>query len=144
MSDSDDQAKPWYEEGLRFECSQCGDCCSGSPGFVWVNKEEMRSIANQLGIDDLDEFEEHYTKQKGIRRSLKEFPNGDCVFLDDTTRGCQIYESRPRQCRTWPFWSSNLKDEQAWKATCQECPGSGKGKLYSLDEIEERRKTLRI
>ena len=28
----------WYSEGLRFECTQCGACCSGEPGYVWVDE----------------------------------------------------------------------------------------------------------
>ena len=42
---------PWYAAGLRFFCTQCGDCCSGAPGFVWVNEEEIaaeqRNMENQ-------------------------------------------------------------------------------------------------
>ncbi|MFM7740581.1 MAG: YkgJ family cysteine cluster protein, partial [Planctomycetota bacterium] len=29
-------AEPWYKDGLRFQCSQCGDCCTGGAGYVWV------------------------------------------------------------------------------------------------------------
>lgn len=139
----DSKQKPWYSDGLRFECSQCGDCCSGSPGFVWVSTDEMRAIAATMNMS-FDEFEDQYTKPWGARRSLKEFPNGDCVFLDEDTRGCSIYDVRPGQCRTWPFWASNLEDETAWKRTCEECPGSGKGRLYELAEIETARRSLRI
>ena len=28
-SSSADKKLPWYHDGLQFECSQCGDCCSG-------------------------------------------------------------------------------------------------------------------
>ena len=44
----------------------------------------------------------------GIRKSLVEFPNGDCVFFHGESRTCQVYPVRPRQCRTWPFWNSDL------------------------------------
>jgi len=77
-------------------------------------------------------------------RSLKEFGNGDCVFFDHDTRHCEVYDLRPRQCRTWPFWDSNLKSPKAWKETCKECPGSGQGKLHQLNEIEERRREVKI
>ena len=91
-----------------------------------------------------EDFEEHYTRKIGARRSLKEFSNGDCVFFDNDTRHCEVYDLRPRQCRTWPFWDSNLKSPEAWAETCEDCPGSGQGKLYQLDEIEERRRVMKI
>jgi Fe-S-cluster containining protein len=136
--------KPWYKDGLRFKCTACGDCCTGAPGFVWVNKEEMEALAAAAGVEDLEEFEQQYVRKVGIRRSLREFPNGDCVFFDSDSRKCQVYQARPRQCRTWPFWTSNLKSPQAWEETCEVCPGSGKGKLYQLEQIESQRKVIHI
>ena len=133
----------WYADGLRFECSQCGDCCTGAPGFVWVSQIEIEAIAQEVGMDS-EQFEDTYVRKIGARRSLREFPNGDCVFFDTEKKGCQAYGARPVQCRTWPFWDSNLKSQQAWKATCEECPGSGTGKVYSLEEIEGQRKQMRI
>lgn len=136
--------KPWYHQGLRFECTGCGDCCTGAPGYVWVNKEEIGGLAEQVGEEDLERFEKMYVRQVGIRKSLKEYSNGDCVFFDNQTRKCKVYNARPRQCRTWPFWDSNVRDEQAWRETCQACPGSGKGKLYQLEEIEQQRRVMRV
>ena len=136
--------KPWYHRGLKFTCTQCGDCCTGAPGFVWVNQEEIVALAQAAGIDDVDQFEKLYVRKVGMRRSLVEFPNGDCVFFDSDSRKCNVYSARPRQCRTWPFWDSNLKSEAAWQQTCEICPGSGKGKLYSIEQIEERRKVVSV
>ena len=134
----------WYADGLRFRCTQCGDCCTGAPGYVWVNKQEIHDIAAAIGEEDVEAFERAYVRKIGIRRSLREFPNGDCVFFDTEQRKCSVYEARPRQCRTWPFWDSNLRTPEAWRETCEVCPGSGKGKLYQLDQIEEQRGVMRI
>ena len=92
----------------------------------------------------VDAFKLDYTRKVGVRRTLKEFPNGDCVFLDSSTRKCSLYHLRPVQCRTWPFWDSNLKSPETWQQTCEECPGSGTGKLYQLEEIQAQRKQIRI
>jgi len=133
---------PWYHAGLKFTCTQCGDCCSGAPGHVWVNAEEIAALATLTGLS-VDEFEHKYCRRVGARKSLIEFPNGDCVFLDGQRR-CTVYDARPRQCRTWPFWDSNLKTPGGWKQACEACPGSGKGQLYQLDEIEARRKVVKV
>ena len=135
--------EPWYAGGLRFTCTECGDCCTGAPGYVWVTQEEINALAARLEIPVL-EFERRFVKTVGIRRTLKERKNYDCVLLDPETRKCTAYEARPRQCRTWPFWNSNLKSPEAWQQTCEVCPGSGQGKLYQLESIEQQAAVVRI
>lgn len=143
MADKDPK-KPWYADGLKFECTQCGRCCGGAPGFVWVNAAEIAAMAAEKGIESIADFERQFVRKVGVRKSLTEFENGDCVFLDPQTRGCTVYGSRPRQCRTWPFWDSNLASPEDWEQTCEVCPGSGKGKLYNLESIENQRKVMHI
>jgi Fe-S-cluster containining protein len=135
--------KPWYHAGLKFECSQCGDCCTGAPGFVWVKDDEIEALAKETGLS-VEEFESKYVRRVGARRSLIEYSNGDCVFFDTTARKCTVYNARPLQCRTWPFWDSNLKTPADWKYACQVCPGSGEGKLHALETIEEQRKVVKV
>jgi Fe-S-cluster containining protein len=135
--------EPWYTDGLCFTCTGCGDCCTGAPGYVWVNQAEIEALARRLGMA-VAAFEKQYVRQVGVRRTLKERKNYDCVFLDGQTRRCTVYEDRPRQCRTWPFWDSNLKSPEAWQQACEACPGSGQGKLYSIDLIKEQAAVIRI
>jgi uncharacterized protein len=137
-------AEPWYHEGLRFKCTQCGDCCTGEPGYVWVTSDEIVALAEAIGETDLQRFQRNHVRKVGVRRTLIERENGDCVFFDSEERKCTVYQARPRQCRTWPFWDSNLRSPEAWKETCSVCPGSGTGKLYSLERIEEQRSQIRI
>ncbi|MFO0921466.1 MAG: YkgJ family cysteine cluster protein [Pirellulales bacterium] len=130
---------PWYHEGLAFECTQCGGCCSGAPGFVWVEDWEIEAIAKAMNYDDLDAFESKFVRQVGDRKSLVEYPDGDCIFLDPQSRGCLVYHQRPVQCRTWPFWDSNLESPRTWARAAKGCPGCNQGKVYSLDHIESQR-----
>jgi Fe-S-cluster containining protein len=134
--------EPWYQEGLRFRCTRCGHCCTGAPGYVWVTDEEIEAIAEHRQ-EPLAQTIGLYTRPFRHGRSLKERANGDCVFWD-AKEGCTIYPVRPRQCRTWPFWESNLATPQAWEQTCQVCPGSGQGELISAEEITRRLKVIRI
>ena len=138
-----DDNKPWYHQGLRFTCTGCGDCCTGGPGYVWVNNDEISAIAAFLGVSE-EECQRDYVRKVGVRKSLVELANYDCVFLDGQTRRCNIYSVRPRQCRTWPFWQSNIRTPQAWEQTCRVCPGSGKGKLHTIDVIESQAAVIRL
>jgi len=136
--------QPWYKDGLRFKCTGCGDCCTGSPGYVWVTNEEIAAIASFLEIDATT-FEASFVTRIGVRKSLAELPdNYDCVFFDSQSRKCRVYTVRPRQCRTWPFWESNIRSPKAWAETCEACPGSGKGKLYQLEEVQKQAAVIRI
>ena len=137
------QDDDWYSKGLLFECSQCGDCCTGAEGYVWVNQAEIDAMAARMQITP-ELFEEQFVRRVGVRRSLTERPGGDCVLLDAETRGCTVYEDRPRQCRTWPFWNSNLKSEAAWDEAAESCPGCNKGDLVPLEKIQEQAARIRI
>jgi uncharacterized protein len=137
------EKQPWYKDGLRFKCTGCGDCCTGAPGYVWVNGKDIAALAAEVEMN-VDEFEKRYVRKIGVRKSLKEYRNGDCVFFDTEKRNCRVYAARPRQCRTWPFWESNIRTPEDWAATCEVCPGSGTGRLYQLEHIQQQAAVIRI
>ena len=49
--------------------------------------------------------------------------------------GCTVYEDRPRQCRTWPFWQRVIDEPQEWADAGRGCPGIDHGALHSAAEI---------
>lgn len=126
----------WYAEGLHFECTQCGHCCTGAPGYVWLRPEEEQAIAKFLELTP-KEFRKRYTRLVGKLISLVEKPGtgGDCVFL--TAEGlCAIQPVKPRQCLVYPFWERILATRRAWKEAAKHCPGIGRGPLYPEDEVD--------
>ena len=134
------QKTKWYAGGLHFECTQCGNCCSGPPGYVWVNRERMAAIAEFLGRTD-GTLDKSQVRRVGLRYSLTEKPNGDCIFLKraEGRTICSIYPVRPVQCRTWPFWDENLKSPDSWNQAATTCPGMNRGKHHGFVAIEELR-----
>ena len=128
----------WYREGLTFSCTECGKCCTGSPGYVWVSEEEMEEIATFLNIS-LKDLKRKYIRRVGNRYSLIESKKTyDCVFLKD--KKCQVYGARPTQCRTYPWWPQNLNSEEAWAGVGFECEGVGNGNLpVPFEKIEEQK-----
>jgi len=144
MSDqADSSEKPWYHKGLRFQCTGCGACCTGDPGHVWVNKKEIAALTAAIGLE-VAEFEAKFVRRVGTRKSLRELPNGDCVFFVRPTLRCRVYEVRPRQCRTWPFWRSNLRTPGTWEKTCRICPGCGRGPVVPMSRIEAQLSSLKL
>lgn len=134
-------AKPeWFADGLQFKCTQCGNCCTGPPGFVWFNDEEAAAIADYLGMDDAA-FRRTFAMTINGKWSLKELKrNGkyDCIFLDRDEKGkalCRIYPVRPQQCRTWPFWPELLKNKSAWQRAAKTCPGMNEGTFFPVEQV---------
>lgn len=127
----------WYQDGLHFECTRCGDCCTGAPGYVWVGVEEVQALAEHVGLPALD-FRRRFVRWTPGGDSLAELANGDCVFWSAQT-GCTVYPVRPRQCRSFPFWRKHLRSRESWRAVVRACPGAGSGPLLSCAEIDRIR-----
>lgn len=114
----------WFEGGVPFHCTACGDCCTGEPGAVWVNDDDVARLAAHFGVTPA-EFERDHVRRVGVRRSLYERFDGDCEFFDKATRGCGVYEARPTQCRTFPWWPQLVESRAAWEErVCRGCEGA--------------------
>ena len=116
-----------YGYGFAFDssaCSSCaGNCCIGESGYIWINAVEIEALANYLKISS-EEVKSKYLFKEGYKFSIKEVKldknNFACCFFNIEKKQCMIYEVRPIQCRTFPFWSY-FKDniDEVYK----ECPG---------------------
>ena len=130
--------KEWWREGVRFECTGSGKCCTshGEFGFVYLTLEDRQRFAKHLKISTSAFTRKHCEKSGGIWH-LKEDPkNPDCMFLKG--KGCGVYEARPTQCRTWPFWPE-VMSAKAWAKDVKAfCPGVGKGNVISGQDIERQ------
>jgi Fe-S-cluster containining protein len=128
--------KKFYQNSeLRFDCqTDCANCCKLSSGYVFLTDTEASKIAKDLDISE-NEFLKHFTRIVDDQLCIVDGENEHCVFLED--HKCNIYDVRPTQCRTYPFWPENLKSKSRWQLAEEECPGIGKGKLYSPQEIEQ-------
>lgn len=128
----------FFEDGLNFSCTKCSNCCRGKPGFVFLSKNDLTNLAEWFNLS-LGSFVDSFCRKAVWRDgtsvvSLIEKENFDCVFWQDG-KGCSVYEARPVQCKTYPFWKRVIADKNAWKVESMECPGIGSGKLWSKDEV---------
>ncbi len=120
-------------KGIRFECQGTGNCCTsrGEYGYVYLSADDAKRMAKVIGVG-LREFKREYCELTDGNLHLKN-PDQDCRFVKDAR--CMVYEGRPTQCRTWPFWPENMNAKSWSKDVKSFCPGVGKGKLYSEKEI---------
>jgi uncharacterized protein len=134
MSHPGNRKEPWYSNGLKFSCTQCGKCCKGpNPGHVWVDLKEIEAIAGHLEVP-IQAFGQKYLRKIGPRYSLTENMENDCIFWSDDV-GCTVYRVRPGQCRQFPFWPELLEGKSDWDREAKSCPGMNNGRPYDLVQI---------
>ena len=124
----------WYTGGVRFSCLRCGNCCKNHDEYEYVclGEKDVTRVARHLHLSDRA-FLRQYCKIEDYLVSLSSRDDA-CPFLEEG--GCRIYEVRPTQCATWPFWRENL-DKEVWNDPIAEvCKGIGRGELRSCQEIE--------
>jgi len=104
-------------------CASCeGRCCTGESGYIYVTKTEIQNISKLLNLS-INDFGVKYLFKKDYKYSIKEVQhNGsfECIFYDRESNGCRIYEARPKQCITFPFWDYYKSRVEELK---DECPG---------------------
>ncbi len=128
------ESRPYFfDRGIKFECLQCGGCCTGDPGVVYVTGHENEKIAEFLSLPPIHFIRKYlYPHKDGY--SIDEDDSGRCLFYQGK---CLIYPVRPLQCRTFPFWLDNLRSEKKWRQIENVCPGMGGGKVFTKGEILE-------
>ncbi|MDR1325051.1 MAG: YkgJ family cysteine cluster protein [Treponema sp.] len=126
----------FYADGARFSCTRCSTCCRYESGYVFLTEHDATRLFESLRMDYMS-FVKAYCRwvpdKWGTEQlTLKEKSNYDCIFWKD---GCSVYEVRPLQCRTFPFWHSVMVSAKAWNEAARCCPGMDKGTLHLVEEI---------
>lgn len=128
---------------FNFECQGTGKCCvsRGDVGFVFLTALDRLRLATFTGKPvaefaeeawfDYTRFSKGKTKQWFLIGGEKQ-----CRFLEGGK--CSVYEARPTQCRTWPYWPEHM-NEKSWKAVAKFCPGVGKGTDHSDSNLSAQR-----
>lgn len=132
-----DLQNKFYKDGLNFSCRQCSYCCKGFPGVVLMSEADLERFAKWADVT-CEQFILMYCRwiesDDGFEYlSLREKRNMECIFWN---KGCEAYEARPIQCRTYPFWTKVLEDQNAWNEESKTCPGINSGEIHSAEEIE--------
>lgn len=131
------QGSDWWKSGVQFECQGSGKCCTshGEYGFVFLTLKDRKRFADYLKITTREFTKKYCDKYHGAFH-LKEDPkNPDCLFLKN--KRCSVYEARPAQCRTWPFWPEVMPAKSWRQDVASFCPGIGKGRIWNRKEIEQ-------
>ncbi len=114
------------QDGFNYEfdsnkCDECGGkCCTGESGYIWISEDEIRSLGEYLGYKT-ELIKEIFLEKFGNRYSIKEKPYKGgfaCIFFDEKNKNCSIYEYRPNQCRSFPFWEHFKRNFKELEREC--------------------------
>jgi Fe-S-cluster containining protein len=110
-----DDPRTW----VKFKGSLCRDClgtCCTMP--VEVKIDDLLRL-EKISVDDMNLTRKKLVarlKKDGLIKSYREAtqkfmltsrPNGDCLFLNEKSRLCTVYEKRPDVCRDFPTRAGN-------------------------------------
>jgi len=133
------------KDDIAFECKFCLDCCRGR--FIYLTLYDIKRIAKH---HDPQDFVVLTTENEQIRFILayREWDLG-CIFHDPETGKCKIHDYNPLICQIYPFMVSHkplgiegeepfeYRGEKLWLYYDESCPGIGKGKTITREEIAE-------
>jgi len=125
---------------LKFECQGSGKCCvhNGENGFVFLTDADAKRLElfthmNRTEFSKTSVF--NFTRFRFWTGTARHLTNSEkqCRFLK---RGkCSVYEARPQQCRTWPFYPEHMNPKK-WATVAKFCPGIGKGPERDPAEVQ--------
>lgn len=124
-----------------FDCTQCGDCCTGHGG-TYVDEKKIAEIADFLEITPEKVKSDYLTLSSEQRYMIASGKNGKCVFFKEN---CSIHPVKPRMCREWPFIPAVLREKDNWMQMSGACPGIIKNvdfprlKQFILKSLEDTR-----
>jgi Fe-S-cluster containining protein len=122
-------------EPLRFECTQCGRCCSGGGDYhVFLSAAEAERIRDVLQLSTTWFRRRYLHRLDSGELTVGLNADGRCSFLDAEGR-CSVYAVRPTQCRTYPFWPELLRSKAAWRAEASRCEGVNRGAVVPLARV---------
>lgn len=133
----------------KFECNQCGICCTDKKTIVNLTKTDILRLKNGLKLEtnELLEITSFYvlddsqsseiidqmvippilTEKGKSFIALRKKENGICIFYNQEKKKCRIYPIRPCLCRTFPFSFKMLENKELdiliTKKGREYCPG---------------------
>jgi Fe-S-cluster containining protein len=155
---------PATGEKLKFQCTQCGDCCRNHIITVTIHKaveiaEKTKRSLNNIIFNFKEDIGADDHCYMSMRRKITD-TGIECLFLKNNLCTLHTLEPglKPENCKHVPYnliteedtgkWSDEKKDECRYKAkvydldktvflsVLESCPGIGKGKEINKETLQ--------
>ncbi|MGI9307543.1 MAG: YkgJ family cysteine cluster protein [Gammaproteobacteria bacterium] len=89
-----------------YDCDTCPAYCCGYP-VIEAKPKDIRRLARHFALEYEDAREQFTEKENNRVRKMRQRPDKKlgapvCIFLNQKTRNCSIYNARPDICREHP------------------------------------------
>ena len=127
----------WYDDqnGVRFECTQCGACCR-RPGVILMTPVDVLRISAHLAMSPQDFKARYLMRYDEVHWSVQVEEGRPCVFLS-AEQACTIQPVKPWQCDAYPFWQEVVGGAVSWHEEAIVCEGIGQGRLHPPEDIRQ-------
>ncbi|MEK6280242.1 MAG: YkgJ family cysteine cluster protein [Acidobacteriota bacterium] len=92
----------------KYDCDKCVAYCCSIYDRIQVTPRDIRRLALHFGVSP-EVATARYTKlwesERILRRRADRLFGQACMFLNQDTRKCTIYDARPGTCREFPTTS---------------------------------------
>jgi Fe-S-cluster containining protein len=92
-------------KALKYDCDNCVAYCCSVYERVQVTPRDIKRLATHFGVpleDATKRFTKVWRKERILRRKADRLFGQSCMFLNQETRKCTIYNARPLVCREFP------------------------------------------
>lgn len=118
------EGSEWWSDGVMFTClPDCGRCCDEPDGLVHLSRRDAERLAKHHSLPLEEWLDRDCRKLHDGRWVLLSKPEDrTCIYILED-KSCEVHIAKPAQCRAYPFWGENMREDSAWRRTKQTCPG---------------------
>jgi Fe-S-cluster containining protein len=91
---------------VKYDCDKCVAYCCSIYDRVQVTPRDLRRLAAHFAITPeaaTTRYTKVWGKERILRRRADRLFGQACMFLNQDTRKCTIYNARPGTCREFPI-----------------------------------------
>lgn len=95
-------------KALKYDCDKCIAYCCSIYDRVQVTQRDIRRLAAHFRILPevaTERFTKVWGKERILRRKADRLFGQACMFLNQETRKCTVYDARPAVCHEFPTTS---------------------------------------
>ena len=95
-------------KALKYDCDKCIAYCCAVYDRVQVTQRDIRRLAAHFRLLPevaTERFTKVWGKERILRRKADRLFGQACMFLNQETRKCTVYDARPAACHEFPTTS---------------------------------------